>query len=63
MGYDIISEWKDILPWLCKSDNITFKIHKYANQPKDKGMKCTIAIEKLLLLPLFGTIAIAIDYC
>ena len=47
----------------CKSDNITFKIHKYANQPKDKGMKCTIAIEKLLLLPLFGTIAFAIDYC
>ena len=26
-------------------------------------MKNTIAIEKLLLLPLFGTIAIAIDYC
>ena len=47
----------------CKSNNITFKSHRYANQPKDKGMKCTIAIEKLMLLPLFCTIAIAIDYC
>ena len=54
--------WHD-RPKQCKSDKITFKSHLYAFQLKDTGMKCTIAIEKLLLLPLFGTIAIAIDYC